>query len=144
MAYEQGEVYMPLETIDGYEVIVSESSQLLTEIEETALLLLDPSYFGEVPQTQALNAGDVDALFMLLSDKLDGRSRLGADPPSAHLVNAAANLRFANLVSILRRLADRWGPGRLVRLRSGDFYSGTALNYFSALLADFERRADVE
>ena len=41
---------MKTEIIDGCEVIVTESIEFLTEIEEAILLLLDPSFFGRIPE----------------------------------------------------------------------------------------------
>lgn len=138
---------MKAEIIDGYEVTVTDTTEFLTEVEEAALLLIDPSYFGAVPQFQSLDSSLIMALNTAVSGDHEAIPKWkrsdAVKRPSQQMVRDVARLDENELRDLLRRLSKCWGSMHLVRLRCGEFYSGTALNYFSHFLGIWSQHQNI-
>ena len=117
---------MTKEIIDGYEVNVTESRDFLTEVEEAALLLLDPSYFGGIPRGSQLTDLEIKSLGSSALPKWNH----SVPRPSEAVSDKASKLSPTEFTSILTRLASHLQPLCVVRLRCGEIYCGSALNYF--------------
>lgn len=132
---------MKTELIDGYEVTVTESKEFLSDVEEAALLLLDPSYFGHIPEEQRLSSSEVVALAndpscLSMWDRPGGINR-----PFGDVAKLALCLTEVQIQCLVNKLASNMRPLCLMRLRCGEFYNGSILNHFSHLLQDASGRS---
>ena len=128
--------FMKTEIIDGYEVTVTDSNEFLTEIEEAALLLLDPSYFGRIPENQRLSSSAVVNLTNNLSSMSVWERPQAIKQPAGDIAKLASEFAESQIQSLIIKLAAYTKPMCLVRLRCGELYIGSILNHFSHLIVD--------
>lgn len=119
--------------VDGYDVLVTESSEFLTETEEAILLLIDDIYFGAHKSSTKLTHEEIDALNMAVGG-VPQFERPSVKPPPGNLRELAARVSDEDIRILINKLFDNFGSMRMVRLRCGQFYKGNALNQFSHLI----------